>query len=191
MGVLTVWSLPHGSCATCIPALSCMREMCHWSRQGCLFILLQYIRMCKDCGRPRTSSISRSHSSLSKISTGIGTNISRTFSTFLIRIIDIVAAGGDERQGRRSTAGRKQVAAVLVALLLGGYMWRTIDRNWDWEDEERLFRSALQVYSSTPCQLPIYCPCLAASRASSSLRQTTACTNVSSNTAALEAASWT
>ncbi|CAL8471954.1 g11496 [Coccomyxa elongata] len=53
--------------------------------------------------------------------------------------------GEGERQGRRSTAGRKRVAALLVALLLGGYMWRTIDRNWDWEDEERLFRSALQV----------------------------------------------
>ncbi|BDA47605.1 probable protein O-mannosyl-transferase TMTC4 [Coccomyxa sp. Obi] len=54
--------------------------------------------------------------------------------------------GGNERQGRqRKTAGRKQLAAVLVAVLLGGYMWRTIDRNWDWEDEERLFRSALQV----------------------------------------------
>jgi hypothetical protein len=32
-----------------------------------------------------------------------------------------------------------------MALLLGGYALRTVDRNWDWEDEERLFRAAFRV----------------------------------------------
>lgn len=34
---------------------------------------------------------------------------------------------------------------MLLALLLGAYAWRTVDRNFDWEDEERLFRAALKV----------------------------------------------
>lgn len=40
---------------------------------------------------------------------------------------------------------RGRAAAVLLAVLLAWYTWRTFDRNWDWEDEERLFRSALKV----------------------------------------------
>ncbi len=40
---------------------------------------------------------------------------------------------------------REWAATLLVASLLLWYSWRTIDRNWDWEDEERLFRSALKV----------------------------------------------
>lgn len=42
-----------------------------------------------------------------------------------------------------------------MALLLGAYTWRTIDRNWDWEDEERLFRAALK---ARPGMLPSYEP---------------------------------
>ncbi|CAL8469470.1 g9011 [Coccomyxa elongata] len=52
----------------------------------------------------------------------------------------------DERLNERRRMGlREWGAALLVALLLLWYSWRTIDRNWDWEDEERLFRSALKV----------------------------------------------
>ena len=55
---------------------------------------------------------------------------------------------GDKRrlgQGR----WRGLAAGGLVVLLLGAYTWRTIDRNWDWEDEERLFRAALKVCHSS------------------------------------------
>lgn len=53
-------------------------------------------------------------------------------------------AGGREGAAGRVRAG---VAAALVAMLLGGYALRTLDRNWDWEDEERLFRAAFRVRS--------------------------------------------
>ncbi|KAK9908411.1 hypothetical protein WJX75_007517 [Coccomyxa subellipsoidea] len=46
---------------------------------------------------------------------------------------------------RRKMGMRGRVAAVLLVVMLTGYTWRTFDRNWDWEDEERLFRSALKV----------------------------------------------
>ena len=44
---------------------------------------------------------------------------------------------------------RGLAAGALMALLLGAYTWRTIDRNWDWEDEERLFRAALKARPGT------------------------------------------
>ncbi|CAL5229598.1 g12956 [Coccomyxa viridis] len=56
---------------------------------------------------------------------------------------------GVEVKGAKRGTGRDRwrglAAGVLMALLLGAYTWRTIDRNWDWEDEERLFRAALKV----------------------------------------------
>lgn len=45
----------------------------------------------------------------------------------------------------RGARARAWAAGALVALLLGGYVLRTVDRNWDWEDEERLFRAAYKV----------------------------------------------
>ncbi len=58
---------------------------------------------------------------------------------------------GTEVKGVRRRTGRDRwrglAAGVLIALLLGAYTWRTIDRNWDWEDEERLFRAALKARS--------------------------------------------
>ena len=56
---------------------------------------------------------------------------------------------GGELKGGRGRAGRGMLrgsaAGVLLLMLLGAYAWRTVDRNWDWEDEERLFRAALKV----------------------------------------------
>ena len=40
---------------------------------------------------------------------------------------------------------RGLAAGAILLMLLGAYAWRTVDRNWDWEDEERLFRAALKV----------------------------------------------
>ena len=64
-------------------------------------------------------------------------------------------AKGDKRkmgQGR----WRGLAAGGLVVLLLCAYTWRTIDRNWDWEDEERLFRAAYKVRQDCPCKLPCW-----------------------------------
>ena len=70
---------------------------------------------------------------------------------------------GPRRMGRLGREGRARACAAgaLVALLLGGYVLRTIDRNWDWEDEERLFRAAYKVRRATPggpLQAPIRPP---------------------------------
>jgi len=54
------------------------------------------------------------------------------------------------KSGKREYGVRAKVAAVCLVLLLSWYSWRTFDRNWDWEDEERLFRSALKVQSTLP-----------------------------------------
>lgn len=51
------------------------------------------------------------------------------------------------KSGKRGYGLRATGAAVCLVLLLAWYSWRTFDRNWDWEDEERLFRSALKVQS--------------------------------------------
>ena len=59
------------------------------------------------------------------------------------------ASSGGELKGGRGRAGRGMArglaAGVVLLMLLGAYAWRTVDRNWDWEDEERLFRAALKV----------------------------------------------
>ena len=59
-----------------------------------------------------------------------------------------VSSGG-QLKGSRGRAGRGMLrglaAGVILLMLLGAYAWRTVDRNWDWEDEERLFRAALKV----------------------------------------------
>jgi hypothetical protein len=60
---------------------------------------------------------------------------------------------------RRKMGMRGRVAAVLLVVMLTGYTWRTFDRNWDWEDEERLFRSALKVRQFPPSS-PLFLPCL-------------------------------
>ena len=58
-------------------------------------------------------------------------------------------SSGGELKGARGRASRGMLrglgAGVVLLLLLGAYAWRTVDRNWDWEDEERLFRAALKV----------------------------------------------
>ena len=69
----------------------------------------------------------------------------------------MVTAGHLKDEGlkseRRRMGPRARTAAVLVVVVLTWYTWRTFDRNWDWEDEERLFRSALKVR-----QLPLSSP---------------------------------
>ena len=40
---------------------------------------------------------------------------------------------------------RARAAAALIAALLAAYAARTLLRNWDWETEEALFRSAEKV----------------------------------------------
>ncbi len=56
---------------------------------------------------------------------------------------------------RRVDRGQWRGVAVglLTLMLLGAYTWRTIDRNWDWEDEERLFRAALKACTLILCLL--------------------------------------
>ena len=56
--------------------------------------------------------------------------------------------------------GRAAATALLLAALLGFYAVRTVERNKDWWDEERLFRAAqkvgvgwLWVAGWTACQL--------------------------------------
>ena len=48
-----------------------------------------------------------------------------------------------------------------MALLLSTYSLRTMDRNWDWEDEERLFRAAFRVRVAAPreCSVATLRPC--------------------------------
>ena len=68
--------------------------------------------------------------------------------------------GVETKEGKRKPGhGRLRglAAGVLLLLLLGAYTWRTVDRNWDWEDEERLFRSALKV-SAAPQRPPALYP---------------------------------
>lgn len=60
---------------------------------------------------------------------------------------------------QRKMGMRGRVAAVLLVVMLTWYTWRTFDRNWDWEDEERLFRSALKVRQLPPSS-PLFLPCL-------------------------------
>ena len=59
------------------------------------------------------------------------------------------ASSGGELKGGREKADRGMLrglaAGTILLMLLGAYAWQTVDRNWDWEDEERLFRAALKV----------------------------------------------
>lgn len=56
---------------------------------------------------------------------------------------------GDDSSGSARPSRRRRAGAALVALLLAGmlafYAVRTVTRNEDWRDEERLFRAAQQV----------------------------------------------
>ena len=61
-----------------------------------------------------------------------------------------VKGQGAPQTGRGARA-RAWAAGAIVALLLGGYVLRTVDRNWDWEDEERLFRAAYKVRHDPGC----------------------------------------
>ena len=53
---------------------------------------------------------------------------------------------------------RSWLGLSLVCLLLVGYSWRTVSRNWDWHDEETLFIAAQKVTH----KLPSWLSCLAA-----------------------------
>ena len=58
-----------------------------------------------------------------------------------------VQASTSSEGSKRSVAMcvRGWVGVALVGMLLGGYSWRTVTRNRDWQDEETLFIAAQQV----------------------------------------------
>ena len=53
--------------------------------------------------------------------------------------------GGRRQQQQPLRRARAMAAAVFVALLLAFYAGKTVLRNQDWRDEERLFRAAQKV----------------------------------------------
>ena len=55
---------------------------------------------------------------------------------------------------------RSWLGLSLICLVLAGYSWRTVSRNWDWQDEETLFIAAQKVtLTSVTAMMPISFPC--------------------------------